>query len=145
MPELLELVTSDVAVDLGMACSHDAGEPLIEKMLHDQAVCWIDDPAKHQCGGAGDDACFRQVVVVRDQPQRDAGRDHSKPCNKCGNQHEFDVSVGGDSEQPLGRCRIELLLTEHRVVEPRQRLGNDGREFDGNRSGLDAVAFAMKS
>ena len=111
-------------------------------MLHDQAVRWIDDPAKHQGGCAGHDACFRQVVVIRDQAQRDAGRDHPEPRYDCGNQNEFDIPVGRDGQQSFGRSRVKLLLTEHRVVEPRQRIGDYRREFDGNRCRLDAVAFA---
>ena len=59
MPELLELVTGNVAADLWMAGPYYASKPLIEKVLHDEAVRRVDNPAKHQCGGARYDACFR--------------------------------------------------------------------------------------
>ena len=110
-------------------------------MLYDQAVRWIVDPANHQRSGTRDDACFRKIVVVRDQTECDTGRDRPKPRDNCGHQHEFDIPIRRDGQQPFARCRVEVLLTEHRIVELCERLGDDRRKFDGHRSWLDAVAF----
>ncbi|MNL49022.1 hypothetical protein D3C87_1719250 [compost metagenome] len=110
-------------------------------MLHDEIIGSVDDPAKHHGGVARNDASLDDVAAIGCETQPDARCDHAQPRDDRRHEHEFDIAVRRDRDQPLGPSRIEFLLADHDVVDRRQRLGDRRSKLQCQRRRLDAVAL----
>ena len=142
MLEPLELLARETVADRGMVRPHHAGEAVVHEMLDDQIVRRIEDATQNHGRRAGYDAGLDQVVAVRREAKPDTGGHGAEAGDDHRRQHELGVTVRRDGQPPLGPGRIEVLLAEHHVVDPRQRVGDHRREFERGRRGLDPVARA---
>ena len=120
----LELLARHDIADARMVGTDGAGEPFVHQVLDDEVVGRIDDTAQHERRRARHDACFHKIVAEGRQTKLYAGGDLLQARHDSGDEDELDIAVWRDREEPFGLCGVEGLLTEDRVVELGECLGD---------------------